>query len=649
MSRVLWWLLFCYVIGVAARPLVREVQDKAQFDKVLAHHALTGLPVVVDYYSPSCGPCRMIAPAYEQMAKQYRDKVVFLKVNVQSAGGGVAQGVRSMPTFRFFFYGKKKHEFSGGDEGQLRTWVAKLSKAKRKTVHPATDKHDLKKILRDASKVPVVVSFVSPENEASKALWPAIKDKAHTLQGKLIFVKVNVDTDKGAAKAAKVSPDDVPVVQFYVAGKRVRELQAPTGAEAEEAIETLFKEHGTKQREAGSSGGSKKRKKKDNDEDTPAPPAAAPKPKRPVRRTATRIASQAPEQVIILGAGPAGLSAAIYASRAGLRPLVIAPQLGGQLTYTKQVENYPALYGLHATGEGLVDLMRLQAEQFGVQFEATVVVEVDLSQQPFSVVTNQTDLADSERRLYAHSLVLATGADSKWLGVAGEARLRAKGISTCATCDGFLFKGGTVMVVGGGDSAMEEALYMARITKKVFLAHRRDAFRASKILQNRVMQNSKIEVLFNRQVQEFVGEEFLTHVRLEDVGTGETEDVQVDAAFVAIGHHPNTDLFTQLRRDQTGYIETTPGSTHTSIPGVFAAGDVADPIYRQAVTSAGSGAMAALDAEKWLDAQDIPAFEEDYSTWSVKQLRQALKDHDISHKDCLEKRDFIDKLNNHVV
>jgi thioredoxin reductase (NADPH) len=351
--------------------------------------------------------------------------------------------------------------------------------------------------------------------------------------------------------------------------------------------------------------------------------------------------------VVIIGAGPAGLAAAIYAARAGLRPVLIAPDIGGALTYTKEVENYPG--SLDLTGEHLIETLRIQAESFDTQFESTVVKEVNLSMRPFTIVTNATD----DNVIRSHTLIIATGANSVWLGVAGEEEYRARGITTCATCDGYLFKGKPVLVVGGGDTAMEEALFMARIASKVTLIHRRDDFRASYIMQQRVRNHNHIEIIWNSQVTQFGGDgEGLTHAIVENKVTKEVSTINIAAAFVAIGHTPNTVLFKgQLGMDQTGYLMTTAGRTHTTVEGVFACGDVADSHYRQAVTSAATGAMAAIDAEHYLDEQGIDVGDghtepgdTDYMSWTIAKLKTALKEKGISHRGCVEKGDFIRKL-----
>ena len=302
--------------------------------------------------------------------------------------------------------------------------------------------------------------------------------------------------------------------------------------------------------------------------------------------------------VIVIGGGPAGYTAALYAARANLEPLVIEGfSWGGQLMITSDVENYPG-YADGVMGPEMMAEFRRQAERFGTEFVTDNVTRVDFSERPFRVWVE-----DEEYR--ARSVIVATGASARWLGLDSEERLKGRGVSACATCDGAFFKDKHIVVVGGGDSAFEEALFLTRFGFKVTLVHRRDEFRASQIMVDRARDNDKIEFKTPYAVDEVLGDESISGVRLRNTETGETEEIDAGALFVAIGHDPNTKLFLdQLDHDANGYLVTLPGATETNVPGVFAAGDVQDHVYRQAVTAAGSGCMAALDAERFLAAEE---------------------------------------------
>jgi len=305
-------------------------------------------------------------------------------------------------------------------------------------------------------------------------------------------------------------------------------------------------------------------------------------------------------KVVILGSGPAGLTAALYTARANLGPLLIeGNEPGGQLTITTEVENYPGFeHGIQ--GPEMMDVFRRQAARFGTRFMTGAVTEARLDKRPFELVVDG-------KAVKAEAVIISTGASAKLLGIESEKRLMGYGVSACATCDGAFFKDKEAMVVGGGDTAMEEANFLTRFVTKATIVHRRDALRASKIMQDRARRNPKIAFIWDSVIDEIFGDpkNGVSGVNLKNLKTGAIAKHKTDAVFVAIGHQPNTGIFNgQLEMDEIGYLKVKPGSTYTSIDGVFAAGDVADSVYRQAVTAAGTGCMAAIDAERWLEAQE---------------------------------------------
>lgn len=308
------------------------------------------------------------------------------------------------------------------------------------------------------------------------------------------------------------------------------------------------------------------------------------------------------QRCLIIGSGPAGYTAAIYAGRADLKPLIYqGMQPGGQLTITTEVENFPG-YPKGITGPELMEDLKAQAERFGAETRWGSITEVDFSKRPFICK------ADDGKTIEAESVIIATGASARWLDIPSEQEFMGAGVSACATCDGYFYRGKVVAIVGGGDTACEEATYLAKLASKVYMIHRRDEFRASKAMQTKVFNTPNIEVVWNSRVKEIVGEQqgFLKSANgivVENVTNGENTRIDIDGLFIAIGHSPNSEVFKgQIELDETGYIVTVPGSTRTNVEGVFAAGDVQDHHYRQAITAAGSGCMAAIEAERFLSS-----------------------------------------------
>lgn len=305
-------------------------------------------------------------------------------------------------------------------------------------------------------------------------------------------------------------------------------------------------------------------------------------------------------KLLIVGSGPAGYTAAIYAARAGLNPVMYQGlQPGGQLTITNDVENYPG-YPQGINGPQMMEDFRQQAERFGTDVRYGIATDVDFSGQPHRVVIDDTTT------IYADAVILATGASAKWLGLDSEARLNGSGVSACAVCDGFFYRGQEVAIVGAGDTACEEATYLANLCSKVYMIVRKSEMRASQIMQQRVKKTPNIELIYNSVTEEILGEHAVEGVRVKNVITGETRDIPVKGFFVAIGHQPNSTVFQKyINHDANGYLKTIPGTAQTNVDGVFACGDVQDFVYRQAVTAAGSGCMAALDAERYLTSKEL--------------------------------------------
>lgn len=559
------------------------------------------------------------------------DKAVFVKIDTaQQSELSSRYQIRSLPTFAYFLNNKKVNQVTGGiGEQALRQQtgeVVRQAEAENVVLSLVQLQEYYQTV--DASKEADAVTAVhqkcadmNKKKGESQCVGSAANQLARKLKKKYgskpklekRFHGEKADADSADGKPRKKAPTSTPTTNDDAGQKRKKtprkgkeqkekaNLQFASKQELEAELERRLDQERDEQVEA-----------EDPDEDEPDPDFH--------RWTQGPF----PERLIIIGGGPAGMAAAIYAARAGLQPLVVAPTMGGQLQGKGvDVENYPGLHNM--TGPAVVAAMRAQAVHFGAVFEDDVVESVEIvdasdkSSRMLRVVTNLTGAIDT------HSIIMATGAESNWLDVPGEWELRGGGVSSCATCDGFLYAGKHVVVVGGGDTAMEDALVLARTSKAVTVVHRRDRFRASKVLGDRVLNHPLINVVWNSSLQEIVGRELpapeedsvdldavqpkvVSGVVLVDVGTGDIRRMDCDAVFVAIGHTPSTSFLqgvVDFNPDHAGYIQVMGGTTHTSVPGIFAAGDVTDAVYRQAVTSAGSGAAAALDAERYLSEHGL--------------------------------------------
>lgn len=523
-----------------------------------------------------------------------------------------------MPTFQFWMKGKKRHQFSGADEHSLREWTRRLvEEFERDDVEVTRDaleefykKHDPAKATAES------IDRIIEKNSKDFGTMVRILKKKYG----------EAPATKKRERANKPEKEEAP----KAGAKGGPNLQAAS-------IEELRQELERREEDAAME------KLEEEERRLTHNPCS-------LYRNRT---SGAVEKVIIIGGGPSGMTAAIYAARANLCPLVIAPALGGQLMAKGvDVENYPGMP--RENGGKMIEVMKHQARSFFTEVWDDSVLSVNTSMRPLEIMTNKSGM------LKAHTVILATGADSRWLNAEGEWDYRGHGVSSCAACDGYLFKGRSCAVIGGGDTAMEEALMLSRICSGVELIHRRSVFRASLVLQQRVLANPNIQVRWNTEVASFVGkstevdgeqQKALTHLELRDTQdpTAELSRLDVDAAFVAIGHDPNT-VFVQgqVDMDEGNYIVTPDRSTRTSVPGVFAAGDVADHVYRQAITSAGSGAMAALDAEKYLSEIQVDEEscikQENFASWSLKDLRNQVQLLGIKCVACTDKSDFIASL-----
>jgi len=571
---------------------VREVVTLDQFKSVLAYHSdNTGLPVVVDFFSHSCGPCRMIAPTFTRAAKQFKGQAVFLKVDVnRNYEAASACNIRGMPTFQFFLNKKKIHEFSGADSGGIYTHTGNA-------VDRASEVGVFLGLEVTARALEAFYQKHDPEKVSQAATLAQKYSKKTALLMRVSQEKYGNTPETTSRKSAAEAKESATGGKPHTAGATpmVKPLAEQSTEELHKELKLLRQElarreeHEEQQRQSQQPESSEGSLSESDDEEFPFLSLAD-------------VVSSGPHKVAIIGGGPAGLSAATYAARAGLSPLVLAPAFGGQLLGKGvDVENYPGVVGEVATGRGLVEVMREQSRSFGARFVSTSVVSVDFTTSPLSIFLNGTDSA-----LRAEAVILACGAESRWLQVEGEYAFRGRGVSGCATCDGFLYRNHDVAVIGGGDHAMEDALYLARTSRKVTVIHRGPLFRASRILAEKVLNHSSITVLWNTEVQAFRGEEEgLTHLELKrkEGSTTSSQRLDVSAAFVAIGHNPQTAFLKgHVDLDATGYVILPGGGgTATSATGVFAAGDIADSVYRQAITASGTGAQAALDVERYLN------------------------------------------------
>lgn len=577
------------------------------------HATETGLPVIVDFYSDGCGPCRMMAPIFKKLAQEVgQDKAVFVKVDTSSQHELSSKyQIRSLPTFNFFLGGKKVDQFSGAGEAQLRQMTQQIIReSEAQNVILTRDQllSYYKEVDASKSEADVDVVYKKCVSMGVKGVDQCVGAAANQLARRLkkkyksapkmeqrFSPEARSPGATGEPKKAADDGEDKP----KASSSRTRNTGATDKPNLNLATKEQLMEELEKRLDA------ERDEQVEGEDDDNAEDAHS------------WVKGDFPEKVVIIGGGPAGMSAAIYAARANLNPVVVAPPMGGQLQGKGvDVENYPGLHNM--TGPGVVAAMRQQAVDFGAVFEADVVMSIDASTRPFKVITNSSVIE-------THTIIVATGAESNWLGIPGEYEMRGGGVSSCATCDGAIFRGKEVVVVGGGDSAMEDALVLARTSKKVTIIHRRDSFRASKILAQRVLDHALIDIRWNTVVTEIIGKVMETSsdgdnvnldeqvkvvesVKLMDTITNEVFELKTDAVFVAIGHTPTTSFLAgvvDFDEEHPGYLKTIGRSTKTSVSGIFGAGDVTDAVYRQAITSAGSGAAAALDAERYLSEEGL--------------------------------------------
>eukprot|EP00537_Pseudo-nitzschia_pungens_P009162 CAMPEP_0172380196 /NCGR_PEP_ID=MMETSP1060-20121228/70309_1 /TAXON_ID=37318 /ORGANISM="Pseudo-nitzschia pungens, Strain cf. cingulata" /LENGTH=728 /DNA_ID=CAMNT_0013107947 /DNA_START=665 /DNA_END=2851 /DNA_ORIENTATION=- len=670
--------------SVVARPLVRSIRSAHEFDRLLKKHSTeTGLPVVVDFYSDGCGPCRMMAPIYKKVAKEFVDKAVFVKIDTNAQHELSSKyRIQSLPTFQWYVGGRRIEEQKGGiGEGPLRQLT-------QKAVRQA-ETENVKLLLEDLKKFYAEVDPSKSEADI-ESVYGKCKGKKEFCQGSIANTlvyklkkkyKTKPETKKlfvpepkqgGEEKASSSSSSSKPTSSPTNNQRKTQQQQQqkpPSNANSRGSNNNNNNKSNTPNLHLATKEEllAELEKRLDEERDQEVEGEDFDEEDSLEDNDSRWIPGSFPEKVVVIGGGPAGMASAIYAARAGLTPLVIAPAMGGQLQGKGvDVENYPGLHNY--TGPAVIAAMRAQAARFGAVFEDDFVTRIDGASRPLKVYGNSTGAIE------AHSIIVATGADSKWLGIPGEFELRGGGVSSCATCDGFLFSGRHVLVVGGGDTAMEDALVLARTSKKVTLIHRRDTFRASKVLADRVKNHPLIEIQWNTVLETIEGkavsttksndndgndnddddeseeldldeatesasatsaaadedsEKIVSGAVLKDVVTGETRTLSCDAVFVAIGHSPNTGFLegvVEFDPDHAGYVKTIGQSTKTSVPGIYAAGDVSDAVYRQAITSAGSGAAAALDAERYLSEEGLGNEEAEMEAELLRELANEMND-----------------------
>eukprot|EP00930_Biecheleria_cincta_P039505 TRINITY_DN27154_c0_g1_i1.p1 TRINITY_DN27154_c0_g1~~TRINITY_DN27154_c0_g1_i1.p1 ORF type:complete len:682 (+),score=139.56 TRINITY_DN27154_c0_g1_i1:23-2068(+) len=550
---------------------VREITTLEHLRGAIAQHAdSTGLPVIVDFFSHSCGPCRVIAPVFKRLAAELKGKAVFFKVDAnRNYEASSACQVSGLPTIQFYLQRKLLFQVRGADERALRHYAQDAVK-RSEEAGVFVDREVTLDVLRqfykdhDPSKVSEVETLAEKYSKKTALLVRTCQKKyGETPEASLRTAPTQQEKQTDVKPSSMETSTLLPTAQLRTELNRLRAELRKRG-EDEEEVEA---------------------EESDDDQTSFSP--------------AWEVAGQDVQRVAIVGGGPAALSAALYAARAGLRPVVLAPAFGGQLLGKGvDIENYPGIVGQSATGRGLIMLMRRQAQSSGARFVDAAVVGVNLSERPFRLSLNGT-----EKPLQADAMILASGAESRWLNVEKEQALRGNGVSACATCDGFAFRDQDVLVVGGGDHAMEDALHLARTCRSVTIVHRRDLFRASKVLSDRVLGHESVKVHWNHTVKAFHEKGGkLSQVTVVSA-QGREKQLSVSGAFIAIGHDPQTGFLAgQLELNAAGYVILRSGTT-TSVRGVFAAGDVADPLYRQAITASGTGAMAALDAERFLNEE----------------------------------------------